>query len=103
MSSHATHQCRCSCSENRPPDSGCCCDQERCACGCQCGCSCSCHVQCECACHRGGCCCGHHGAEGFQRRFINRAERIAQLEKYLEELRAEVQGVEEAIADLRDA
>jgi len=53
-----------------------------------------------------GCCCGpadcgpgHH----FGRRFATRAERIARLEEYLGELRAEVQAVEEAIAELKVA
>lgn len=46
---------------------------------------------------------GHHEGPpfGFRRRFVSRAERIAALEAYLAELRAEVAAVEEHLADLR--
>ncbi len=77
----------------------------------------------DCGCehgHRGhgGCCGGghergpHHGyggrcgegrPGGFRRRFVSRAERIAALEAYLAELRAEVAAVEEHLADLKKA
>jgi hypothetical protein len=53
--------------------------------GCSCGCGCE--------------CCGHDG--GFERRFQTKAEKIAELEAYLSELKTEVQAVEEHLADLR--
>ncbi len=43
------------------------------------------------------CCGGHH----FHRRYQTRAEQIAELEAYLEELKLEVQAVEERLADLK--
>lgn len=46
-------------------------------------------------------CCGQCGSGRFHRRFQNKAERIAVLEGYLAELKAEVQAVEERLADLR--
>lgn len=61
----------------------------------RCGCSCGCHC-----CHQhahGGCCCGG----GFQRRYQTKAEQIAELEAYLADLKAEVQAVEERLADLK--
>ena len=96
-----------------------------------CGCSEGHHQHYDCGCgkghqehhgHRHGdwvrqgasCCCqpghgvhygGHASAWGrervFWRRFSTREERIAWLEKYLEELRAEAQAVEERIAELK--
>ena len=45
------------------------------------------------------CSCG--GAGGFRRRYQTRAEQIAELESYLQDLKAEVQAVEEHLADLR--
>ena len=52
---------------------------------------------CECDC---GCeCCGGDG--GFERRFLTKAEQLAELEGYLAELKLEVQAVEERIADLK--
>jgi hypothetical protein len=62
------------------------------SCGCQCGCHC-CHQHA----HAGGCC----QDSGFQRRYQTKAEQIAELEAYLAELKAEVQAVEERLADLR--
>jgi hypothetical protein len=53
--------------------------------GCSCGCGCE--------------CCGHDG--GFERRFQTKAEKVAELEAYLSELKTEVQAVEEHLADLR--
>jgi len=53
--------------------------------GCSCGCGCE--------------CCGHDG--GFERRYETKAEKIAELEAYLSELKTEVQAVEEHLADLR--
>jgi hypothetical protein len=57
------------------------------------GCSCGCDGSC-------GCECGGHGGH-FERRFQTKAEQIAELEDYLEELKTEVQAVEEHLADLR--
>lgn len=84
----------------------------RCACACQSGdsggCGCNCHCR-----ERGACRCGECGCEssssscecervgGFRRRFKNKAELIAELEAYLAELKAEIQGVEERIKELR--
>jgi hypothetical protein len=60
-------------------------------CGCQenqeCGCSCSCESG------------GYAGP--FERRFQTKAEKIAELEAYLSELKTEVQAVEEHLVDLR--
>jgi hypothetical protein len=63
---------------------------------CECGshghaCSCG-ESDCECSCHS-----GHH----FERHFQTKAEQIAELEAYLTDLKAEVQAVEEHLADLR--
>ena len=62
-------------------------------CGCQSdqGCNCGCDGGCECG--------GHVGH--FERRYQTKAEQIAELEAYLEELKTEVQAVEEHLADLR--
>jgi hypothetical protein len=56
-------------------------------CGCQAGHECSCE------------CNGHGGY--FERRYQTKAEKIAELEAYLSELKTEVQAVEEHLADLR--
>jgi len=64
--------------------------------------------------HGHGCCCNEHGRHGhrgcgeshgrrFHRRFATRAERVAWLEEYLEDLRAEVKAVEEHIAEMKAA
>jgi len=45
---------------------------------------------------------GHMGYCGCGRRFLTREERRERLERYLEQLKAEVRGVEEALADLKD-
>jgi hypothetical protein len=47
-----------------------------------------------------GCGCGGEG-HGFRRHFATREERIAQLQEYLGDLRAEVQAVEERIAEIK--
>ena len=62
-------------------------------CGCQSDqeCSCGCDNSCKCSCHTGR----------FERRFQTKAEQIAELEAYLDELKTEVQAVEEHLADLR--
>ena len=54
-------------------------------------CSCGCDNSCKCSCHTGR----------FERRYQTKAEQIAELEAYLEELKTEVQAVEEHLADLR--
>jgi hypothetical protein len=59
----------------------------QCGCGSEGACSCG----CECG--------GHDG--GFERRYQTKAEKIADLEAYLSELKTEVQAVEEHLADLR--
>ena len=58
---------------------------------------CECGESCEC---KGGCQCGC-GNGGFQRRYQTKGEQISELEGYLTELKAEVQAVEEQLADLR--
>jgi len=54
----------------------------------------------SCDCEDGGCQCGC-GDGGFERRYQTKAEQIAELEEYLGALKAEVQAVEEQLADLR--
>ena len=60
---------------------------------CDCGGSCDCGCDCDCECG-----CGHGK---FHRRYQTKAEQIAELDKYLAELKTEVQAVEERLADLR--
>jgi len=60
--------------------------------GCDCGKS---ESACDCGCECG---CGHGK---FHRRYQTKAEQIAQLEKYLAELKTEVQAVEERLAEPR--
>ena len=55
------------------------------------GCSCGCDGSCDCG--------GYDGH--FERRYQTKAEKIAELESYLSELKTEVQAVEEHLADLR--
>lgn len=50
--------------------------------------------------HRHDCFPRHHHGHGL-RRFFTREERIAHLEEYLKQLQAEIQGVEEYLAELR--
>lgn len=64
-----------------------------CDCACDCG-ECDCHCCCECSCD-----CECHTR--FRRRYRTKAEQIAELEKYLADLKAEVQAVEECLAELR--
>jgi hypothetical protein len=61
------------------------CNNDKCDCGSGCDCGCE--------------CCGGDG--GFQRRYMTKAEQIETLEKYLAELKLEVQAVEEHLLDLR--
>jgi hypothetical protein len=63
----------------------------------QCGCQSD--QECNCGCD-GGCECGGNAGH-FERRYQTKAEQIAELEAYLEELKTEVQAVEEHLADLR--
>ena len=63
----------------------CCEDEKSCGSG---GCGCG----CDCECCSGG---------GFKRQYWTRAEQIEELEPYLEELKLEVQAVEEMLADLK--
>jgi hypothetical protein len=62
-------------------------------------CDCQSDQGCGCSCD-GDCGCGGH-AGGFERRYQTKAEKIADLEAYLKELKLEVQAVEEHLADLR--
>ena len=72
------------------------------SCGCGCECECGCCTGGKCACGGGGrsedCCCE---GSGFKRRFQTKAEQVAELQAYLAELKAEVEAVEEHIADLK--
>ncbi len=47
--------------------------------------------------HHGGCCCG-----GFKRRFFTKEEKIAKLESYLKDLKAEAAAVEAEIKRLKE-
>jgi hypothetical protein len=75
-------------------------EEHGCGCGCECGCGC--HERCGCE-GRKGESARHHAREGgglyFERRFATQAERTAELEEYLQALRAEAQAVEEQIAE----
>ncbi len=59
--------------------------------------------ECDCNCGGGHCQCGHGGNGGgeFRRRYQTKAEQIAELEAYAADLKAEVQAVEEQLAELR--
>ena len=59
-------------------------------------------------CQGGSCGCQDHSCEcgenaRFGRRFFSRAERIAELEQYLQSLQLEAKAVEERIAELKAA
>jgi len=73
-------------------------NQESCCSG-EFGDACQCGEECGGECHGGGGC--NCDRRHFQRRFKTKAERIAELESYLIELKKEVQAVEEMLADLR--
>lgn len=62
---------------------------------CNCGCS---GESCSCSDESCGCSCCQGGA--FRRRYQTKAERKAELESYLAELKTEVQAVEELLAGL---
>ena len=55
-------------------------------------CDCQSDQECDCGCGR--------SVGYFERRYQTKAEQIAELESYLEELKTEVQAVEEHLADL---
>lgn len=59
-----------------------------------------CGGDCECGCGAGSCGCDAGGGRGFHRRYSTKAEQLTELEAYLVELKAEVQAVEERLADL---
>ena len=61
----------------------------------------SCDCGCDCDCCQGGECHCQDNGNGFQRRYQTKNEQIAELEAYLEDLKLEVQAVEERLADLR--
>ena len=64
-------------------------------------CDCESEEGCSCG-YDGGCDCDCGGdALHLDRRFQTKAEQIAELEIYLEELKTEVQAVEEMLADLQ--
>jgi len=64
-------------------------------------CDCQSDQGCRCGCESGcGCECGGHAGH-FERRYQTKAEQIEELEAYLDELKTEVQAVEEHLADLR--
>jgi len=67
------------------------CERGKCKCGSGSGCDC-----CDCGCRCG---CGCEG--GFTRRFQTKAEQTAELEEYLNDLKTEVQAVEERLKDLK--
>ena len=63
-------------------------------------CDCQSDQGCSCGC-QGGCGCECGGNAGhFERRYQTKSEQIAELEAYLDELKIEVQAVEEHLADL---
>ena len=72
------------------------------------GCSCGCHHggghggSCSCqggrGHHGGSCSCGSDDSPRLHRRFFSRQERTGDLEAYLKDLEAEIQGVREALA-----
>jgi len=66
------------------------CEDCNCQTGETCDCDCHFHNECERGCH------GGH----FERRYQTKAEKIADLEGYLMDLKLEVQAVEEHLADL---
>jgi hypothetical protein len=58
----------------------------------------------SCCCHEDDadeCCCDCGSGQGFRRRYLTKAEQIEELSMYLEELKLEMQAVEEKLADLR--
>lgn len=75
--------------------------EEECKCAeqeCECSdefCSCGSHH------HHHSCDCDCHEEEGFERQFYTKEEKIQMLEEYLEDLKAEQKGVEEALSELR--
>jgi len=60
------------------------------------------HNECGCGQHHGlgVCSFGHHG-HGFARRFMTKTEKIEKLERYVEELKNELAGVQERLKELK--
>jgi hypothetical protein len=54
---------------------------------------------CSCGCHSG---CDGEEEGGFERQFLTKKEQLEELQDYLEELKLEVQAVEEHIANLKN-
>lgn len=52
--------------------------------------------------YHGGCGCGCGCGGGFNRRFFTREEKIAKLENYLKDLKAEMEAVEAKIKRLKE-
>lgn len=55
--------------------------------------------------HQGKCCCSGHNNRhhtGFRRNFLSKDEKKAQLEKYLNDLQAEMKAVEEILKGMRE-
>jgi len=116
---HCGHECSCGGRNHQQSGHrhghGCHGEEAACACGgsCECeqeasGCQCGGGESQSCSCGSGGH--GehheHHGhhaehARGFQRRFISRAERIAELEGYLSELRGEIAAGQAYLQDVQ--
>ena len=62
--------------------------------------------ECGCGMHHGGhdafCGCGRHGHEhGYRRRFLTTAEKTEKLKNYAEELKKELEAVEEKIKEMQ--
>ena len=89
-------ECECHGSRHGEHHGDCDCESEG-AGGCECG-GHEGHGECECGCHE-----GEGGEMHFERHFVTRAERIAELEAYLQDLKNEAQGVEERIAEIKAA
>lgn len=66
---------------------------ENCNCGSNVGCDCGCGDNCDC--HQ------HESGAHFSRQYQTKAEQIDELERYLSELKTEVQAVEEHLTDLK--
>ena len=68
---------------------------EECCCGGSSECGCGHHHHDDC------CCCDESDAPFLERHYYTKAEKIEMLEEYLVDLKAEIAGVEEALAELR--
>jgi len=106
---------RCDCGRRHHHEGGRGCHGEKARCGCNDECACEQEAGgCQCGGETESCACGHgggeqhgghghhgHHARGFQRRFISRAERIAELEAYLSELQAEAEAGAAYLKDIQ--